>query len=118
MTRENSYIDQINGYYWKVASWWNKEIGGLIDSKHVARIMEQFPPFVELCQKALMSCIYEDLPRNKKVAMSDFFRSEIQYPVKEQGADICLLHAINNCIGVPLLVRTRDMIWLQQHHSG
>ena len=65
MTREDSYIDRINYYYWMVANWWNKEVGGLIDPKHVARILEQFPPFVSLCQKALMSCIYENLPHAK-----------------------------------------------------
>ena len=48
-----------------VANWWNVEVGGLIDIKHVARILEQFPPFVSLCQKALMSCIYENLPHAK-----------------------------------------------------
>lgn len=47
--------------------------------------------------------------------MSDFFRSTNNYEAKEQGADICLLHAINNCTGVPFLVRTRDMLWLQRH---
>ena len=65
-----------------------------------------------------MKCIYKELPVGKKLKMSDFFRSANKYPVKEQGADICFLHAINNCTGVPFLVRTRDMIWLQQHHSG
>ena len=49
VTRENSYIDQINEYYLMIANWWNKTIGGVIDMKHVARILEQFPPFIDLC---------------------------------------------------------------------
>lgn len=58
-TRENSFIDKINDIYWKIAGWWNVYVGGLIDAKHLARIVEQYPPFISLCQQAFMTCIYK-----------------------------------------------------------
>ena len=98
--------------------FWNAVVGGYIPLKDLARILEQYPPFSQLCQQSLMPCIYDQLPLHERVRLRDFFRSENNHKVKETGADICLIHALNNCTGVPFMIRIRDMLWLQTHYSG
>ena len=39
---------------------------------HLSRILEQYPPFMELCDKALGTSIYEDLPAAAEIKLTDF----------------------------------------------
>ena len=117
-TRTDTFMDQMYEVYWAVVRFWNAVVGGYIPLKDLARILEQYPPFSQLCQQSLMPCIYDQLPLNERVRLRDFFRSENNHKVKETGADICLIHALNNCTGVPFMIRIRDMLWLQTHYSG
>ena len=73
---------------------------------------------MELCDKALGTSIYEDLPATAQIKLTDFLRVRNTHQPKETNADICFIHAINNAVGVPFIARIRDLVWLQTHHAG